>query len=48
MTTELTQITNLIKPKNEKVGNICYKEVYKIKISKENSDNPIFLIQKVF
>ena len=41
MTTELTQITNLIKSKNEKVENICYKEVHKIKISKENSDNPI-------
>ena len=41
MTTELTQIINLVKSKNEKVENICYKEVYKIKISKENSDNPI-------
>ena len=41
MTTELTQIINLVKSKNEKVENICYKEVHKIKISKENSDNPI-------
>ena len=41
MTTELTQITNLIKSKNEKVENICYKEVHKIKISKEDGDSPI-------
>ena len=33
MTTELTQIANLIKSKNEKVENICYKEVHQIKIS---------------
>ena len=33
MTTELTQITNLVKSKNEKIENICYKEVHKIKIS---------------
>ena len=39
MTSELTQIVNLIKSKNEKVENTCYKEVHKI--SKENSDNPI-------
>ena len=41
MTTELTQIINLVKSKNEKIENISYKEVCKIKISKENSDNPI-------
>ena len=41
MTTELTQITNLVKSKNEKVENICYKEVHKIKISKEDSDSLI-------
>ena len=41
MTTELTQITNLVKSKNEKVEYICYKEVHKIKISKENGDSPI-------
>ena len=41
MTTELTQITNLVKSKNEKVENIYYKEVHKIKISKENGDSPI-------
>ena len=41
MTTELTQIINLVRSKNEKIENISYKEVYKIKISKENSDNPI-------
>ena len=41
MTTELTQITNLVKSKNEKVENICYKEVHKIKISKEDGDSLI-------
>ena len=41
MTTELTQITNLVKSKNQKVENICYKEVHEIKISKENGDSPI-------
>ena len=32
---------NLIKSKNEKVENICYKEVHRIKISKEDGNNPI-------
>ena len=41
MTSELNQIVNLIKSKNEKIENICYKEIHKIKISKENSDSPI-------
>ena len=41
MTSELTQITNLVKSKSEKVENICYKEVHKIKISKEDGDSPI-------
>ena len=41
MTSELTQIVNLVKSKNEKIENICYKEVYKIKISKEDATNPI-------
>ena len=31
MTSELTQITNLVKSKNEKVENICYKEVHKLR-----------------
>ena len=30
MTSELTKITNLVKSKNEKVENICYKEAHKI------------------
>ena len=46
MTSELTQIVNLVKSKNEKAENICYKEVHKI--SKENGDSPIVLIQKAF
>ena len=41
MTTELTQITNLIKSKSEKVENICYKEVHKIKLDKRDGNNPI-------
>ena len=41
MTAELTQITNLVKSKNEKVENICYKEEHKIKITKEDGDSPI-------
>ena len=41
MTSEVTQITNLIKSKNEKVENICYKEVHKIKLDKRDGNNPI-------
>ena len=41
MTTELTQIANLVKSKNEKVENVCYKEVHKIKITKDDCDSPI-------
>ena len=41
MTSELTQIVNLVKSKNEKIENICYKEVHKIKINKENGNSPI-------
>ena len=41
MTTELTQIINLVKSKNEKVENICYKEVHKIKLDKRDGNNPI-------
>ena len=48
MTTELTQITNLIKSKSEKVENICHKEVHKIKLEKRNLITSSFLILKVF
>ena len=41
MTSELTQIVNLVKSKNEKVENICYKEAQKIRINKEDGDTPI-------
>ena len=41
MTSELNQIVNLVKSKNEKVKNICYKEVSKIKISKEDGNSQI-------
>ena len=41
MTSELNNIINLIKSKNEKVENICYKEVHKIKLNKRDGSNPI-------
>ena len=41
MTSEQTNLTNLIKSKNEKVENICYKEVHKIKLEKRDGNNPI-------
>ena len=41
MTSELRHITNLIKSKNEKVENVCCKEVHKIKLDKRDSNNPI-------
>ena len=31
----------MIKSKNEKIENICYKEVHKIKLDKRDSSNPI-------
>ena len=41
MTNELNHIVNLIKAKNEKVENICYKEAHKIKLDKRDGNNPI-------
>ena len=41
MTSELNNITNLIKSKNEKGANACYKEVHKIKLDKRDGSNPI-------
>ena len=41
MTSELNHIVNLIKSKNEKVKNIYYKEVHKIKLDKRDGNNPI-------
>ena len=41
MSSELNQIVNLVKSKNEKVENICHKEVHKIKINKEDGVSPI-------
>ena len=41
MTNELNHIVNLIKSKNEKVENICHKEVNKIKLYKRDGSNPI-------
>ena len=41
MTSELNNITNLTKSKNEKVENICYKEVHKFKLDKRDGNNPI-------
>ena len=39
MTSEFTQIINLVKSKNEKVEHISYKEVYKLKLNPENNNN---------
>ena len=46
MTSELNHIVNLIKSKNEKVENICYKEVHKIKLEKRDGNNPIVFSTK--
>ena len=48
MTSELNHIVNLIKSKNEKVENICYKEVHKIKLDKRDGSNPIVFNTKTF
>ena len=39
MTNEFNQIINLVKSKNEKVEDISYKEVYKLKLNPENNNN---------
>ena len=39
MTSEFNQIINLVKSKNEKIENISYKEVYKLKLNPENNNN---------
>ena len=39
MTNEFKQINNLVKSKNDKVEDICYKEVYKLKLNPENNNN---------
>ena len=40
MTSELTQSTNLVKRKNEKVENVCYKEAHKIRLDKRDGSKP--------
>ena len=49
MTTELNQIIDLVKSKNEKVENISYKEVNKLKLSPEdnNSNSIVFNTQSI-
>ena len=39
MSNEFKQIINLVKSKSEKVENISYKEVYKLKLNPENNNN---------
>ena len=39
MSNEFKQIINLVKSKNEKIENISYKEVYKLKLNPENNNN---------
>ena len=43
MTNEFNQIINLVKSKNEKVKNISYKEVYKLKLNPQNNNNTSIL-----
>ena len=49
MTNEYKQITDLVKSKNEKVENISYKEVNKIKLNPEenNSTSIVFNTQSI-
>ena len=47
LSSELNQIVNLVKSRSEKVENICYKEVHKIKINKEDGDSPIVFNNKI-
>ena len=39
MISEFNQIINLVKSKNEKIEDISYKEVYKLKLNPENNNN---------
>ena len=39
MTNEFNQIINLVKSKNEKIENISYKEIYRLKLNPENNNN---------
>ena len=43
MTSELNQIINLVKSKNEKVENISYKEVNKLKLNPEDNNSQLLL-----
>ena len=43
MTNEFNQIMNLVKSKNEKVENISYKEVYKLKLNPESNTNNLIV-----
>ena len=49
MTNEYQQITNLVKSKNERVENLSYKEVNKIKLNPEekNSTSIVFNTQSI-
>ena len=49
MTSEFKQIINLVKSKNEKVENISYKEVNKLKLNPEdnNSTSIVFNTQSI-
>ena len=43
MTNEFNQIINLVKPKNEKIENVSYKEVYKLRLDPQNNNNTAIL-----
>ena len=44
MTTELNQIINLVKSSSEKVENISYKEVNKLKLNPEDNNSTSIVI----
>ena len=44
MINEFNQITNLVKSKNEKVENVSYKEVFKLKINPEDNNSTSIVI----
>ena len=44
MNSEFIQIINLVKSKNEKVENIFYKEVYKLRIDPQNNNNTAIVL----
>ena len=44
MNSEFNQIINLVKSKNEKVENISYKEVYRLRLDPQNNNNTAIVL----